>query len=83
MGSTWIGVPVPLVFRFILYQQKVRRYRGIEIAQSVFVKARRLLADPENTNQQGAKSTNPETGEDENEVTDLSGKKEDETSSRR
>jgi hypothetical protein len=75
----------PSTLGFILYQQMVRRYKGIEDARAVFAKARRVLADPENMNEQGAKSTNPETGEDENEATeaDSSGKKEDETSSKR
>jgi hypothetical protein len=75
----------PNTLGFILYQQMVRRYKGIEDARAVFAKARRVLADPEKVNEQGTKSTNPETGEDENEATeaDSSGKKEDETSSRR
>jgi hypothetical protein len=46
----------------------VRRYKGIEDSPDVFAKARRVLADQKKTNEQGAKSTNPESGEDENET---------------
>jgi hypothetical protein len=57
----------------------------IDVARAVSAKARRMLADSDNTNEQGAKSSNPESDEDENETTkpNLSGKKEDETSSDR
>jgi hypothetical protein len=53
----------------------VRRYKGIEDSPDVFAKARRVLADQKKTNEQGAKSTNPESGEDENETAeaDVSG----------
>jgi hypothetical protein len=42
--------PSPSTFGFDPFQQMVRRYEGIEIAGPVFVTARRVLADPENTN---------------------------------
>jgi hypothetical protein len=41
----------PSIFGFILYQQKVRRYKGNENARAVFAKARRVLVDPENKNE--------------------------------
>jgi hypothetical protein len=64
----------------MLYQQMMRRYQGIEDAGAVFAMARRVLLDPENTNEEGTKSTNPETGHNNIEATEvsLSGKKEDE-----
>jgi hypothetical protein len=63
----------------------VKRYKGIEDARAVFAKARRVLAEPEKTNTPKRKSTNPQTGEDENEATeaDFSRKNEAETSSKR
>jgi hypothetical protein len=51
--------------------------RGAANARAVFAEARRSRADSEKTNEQGAKSTRPESSEDENEATEaiLSGKK--------
>jgi hypothetical protein len=73
----------PVALGSVLYQQMVRRYKGIENSRAVFAKARRVLADgrSEKTNEQGAKSTNPEPADDDNEATEasLSVKKEDET----
>jgi hypothetical protein len=62
----------------------VKRYKGIEDARAIFAKARRVLAELENTHTQKRKITNPQTGEDENEATeaDFSAKKEAETSSK-
>jgi hypothetical protein len=64
-------------------QQILGRCKGI--AGAVFTKASREVADSETTNEKGAKSTKPKTGQDENEAKEaiLSGKKEDETSSKR
>jgi hypothetical protein len=75
----------PNTLGFILYQQMVRRYKGIDDARALFAKARRVLADPESVHEQGAKTANPETGEDENEAAkvDLSSKKEDKTNAKR
>jgi hypothetical protein len=71
--------------RSCLIQQIARRHKGIEIAGPVYAKACRVLVDPENTNEQGAKITDPEIEEDKNEATEAysSGKKEDMTSFKR
>jgi hypothetical protein len=54
----------PCTFESILCQQMMRRYQGIEDAGAVFLcQGSSCTGKSENNNQQGAKSTSPETDE--------------------
>ena len=58
----------PNTLGFVLYQQMVRRYKGIENARAVFAKARRLLQETsttvENNHTESTEESKDEDGED-------------------
>jgi len=61
----------PNTLGFVLYQQMVRRYKGIEDARAVFAKARRILAEAEKVTEQGESKDDTETAENEGETAEI------------